>query len=247
MEDHKKASATHNGMSPAGSHTASIGEQMKTNEPNVFKFAGVEMSAAQVAKMSDDPAVVKAVESVARRDEADKTAERTAPALDKLSTLVTQMLAKTQLTPADLSRLRFGVGDDGKAYAEIRTATRSRNGAPSERFGGFTQSVLKAHNVKRFVQLGKHGKMLAEASDGAGICTVESIPFAGQAKHDADANHASAGCDTKTCTVANHGDNADRLTYAQRGKLAENGWHVEHNDGKRAKLDTLDWDTTPSA
>ncbi len=215
-----------------------------TND-KMIRFGQVEMSVAEVAKLADDPSVVSAVEKRAASDAAEETEKRTAPAMERLSSVVTGMLAKTQLTAEDLGKIRFTIGDDGKAYAEIRMATRSRSGAPSERFGGFTQSVLKAHSVKRFVQLGKHGKLLAEASDGAGICTIQRIPFAGQAKHNADANHAFAGCDRKTCTTANHGDNADRLTYAQRSTLSDDGWSVEYIDGKRERLAALEWDTTP--
>lgn len=216
----------------------------------IAKFGQVEMTATDLAKLSQDPSIVAAVEKKAAVDAASAANERVAPALDKLSTLVTKLLAATQLTPADLNRIRFTIADDGKCYAEYKVAGRSRNGQPSERFGGFTQSVLKAHGVKRFVKLGQHGKLLAEASDGAGICTVEGIPFAGQAKHDADANHKSAGCDRAKCTTVNHGDNADRLTYAQRGVLGADGggiggWHVEHADGKREKLAALEWDTVP--
>lgn len=211
------------------------------------RFLGVEMAEETAAKLAqvDDGALAKQSDSIDKSVERDETDTRLEPFIGRASVWMTKQLAQNAITPADLSRIRWTMAEDGKCYAEYAHAGRGRTGNPSDRFGGFTQSVLKAHNVKRFVKLGKHNKIVDEADDGAGICRAEHIPFAGQAQNgDADNNHVWAGCDRQTCTVACHGDNANRVqTYDRRKTLGESGWSVEYNDGKRANLATLEWHT----
>ncbi len=222
--------------------------ELTSTPPTTAMFMGVEMDAATAAKLSELPAAAALNTSVTADVDRAAIDERLSTFLGKASTFMTKQLAQSALLPSDLARIRYTIADDGKCYADYQHAGRARNGTPSERFGGFTQSVLKAHGVVGFVKCkpAKNGGWLKTdgeiATDGAGICTVESIPFAGQAKHDADANHASAGCARSKCTVANHGDNADRLTWNQRSALGENGWHVEYADGTRENVSALEWD-----
>ncbi len=217
------------------------------------KFMGVEMSEVQAAKMAElNPELVKSNERKQADSDRDKIDERTAPAFAKIDKMLTNLLAdpKSGLLLTDLDRIRSSLADDGKVYSEYRHAGRPRSGEPSERFGGFTQSILAAHNVAQFVKLAKAKSgtgwlkaPLESAASGADICVVERIPFAGQAAHDADANHAFAGCERAKCSVVNHGDNADRLTYNQRETLGADGWHVELKDDSRVNLADVAWDS----
>ena len=211
---------------------------------NTVKFLGVEMDVETADALKSVDGLETKDTAIATEADRDAIDERMADTLVTFTRAAGRVLASaTPPTVADLNRMVFTIAEDGKCYADYRHAGKPRSGEPSIKFGGFTKSILASRNVKRFVKLGQHGKMLAEAADGRGICQVEQIPFAGQAQNnDGDNNHKWAGCDTKTCTVACHGDNANRAcTYDQRDKLGADGWHVEYTDGKRESIAALDW------
>ena len=107
----------------------------------------------------------------------------------------------------------------------------------NKRDGGFTLDWMTINGARRFVKR-EGGKDIAEAPDAPGSCEVERIPYARQAKHDPVRNHEFAGCDSG-CTVVNHGDNPERLTWNRRKALGVAGWCLETTGGARIGLDTL--------
>ena len=209
------------------------------------KFLGVEMEESTAAALAGVDGLSTKDKSIAADAERDAVDERIADTLVAFTRTAGRVLASAKPpTVADLNRMVFAIAADGKCYADYRHAGKPRSGEPAIKFGGFTKSILAAHNVKRFVKLGAHGKILAEAADGMGICEAEHIAFAAQ--KDADANHTWAGCDVKTCSVNRHGDNANRgATYDARKAHGDNGWHVEYADGKHQNVAELDWNPAP--
>lgn len=212
---------------------------------NTVQFLGVEMDVQTAEALKSVDGLETKDASISADAERDAIDERMTDTLVAFTRTAGRVLASAKPpTVGDLNRMTFTIATDGKCYADYRHAGRPRSGEPSIKFGGFTKSILTAHNVKRFVKLGSHGKILAEAADGRGICEAEHIAYANQ--KDSAANHGWAGCDASACSVKIHGDNANRgATYDARSKLGDDGWSVEYEDGKRESVAALDWNPTP--
>ncbi len=208
---------------------------------DTVKFAsGLTVPTSELMGDPDHQALAASKAQTKERDVLDKKLQ---PVLDKLAKFYTKLIASSAITFEQLQRTKNEIGTDGTIDVEYRHTGSARSGKPSKRFGGTTQSVLKSAGVSEYVLVGARGKILQTEPDGAHVCAAVGWPYAGQAAHDSDKNHADAKCDTKTCKSACHGDNSNRQVFNKRVELGALGWCVKMTDGTKIKLDDTELDS----
>ena len=208
---------------------------------NTVQFA--DGTVVATSELMGDPDVQAIVANKAQTKERDALDKSLAPALITLGKFYTKLIASGKITFEQLQRTKNEIGTDGTIDVEYRHTGSARSGKPSKRFGGTTQSVLKSAGVVEYVLIGKRGKILQTEPDGAHVCAAVGWPYAGQATHDKDKNHADAKCDRKKCTSACHGDNSNRQVYNNRAELGTLGWAVKMVDGTKIKMDDTELDS----
>ncbi len=208
---------------------------------NTVKFA--DGTVVATADLMGDPDHQALAASKAQTKEREKLDKSLAPTLTAIAKFQTKLIASGRITFEQLQRIKSEIGTDGTIDCEYRHTGNARSGKPSKRFGGTTQSVLKSAGVAEYVLVGSRGKILQTEPDGAHVCAAVGWPYAGQAAHDKDKNHADAKCDRKKCTSACHGDNSNRQVYNNRVELGALGWCVKMTDGTKIKLDDTEIDS----
>jgi len=208
---------------------------------NTVQFA--DGTVVATADLMGDPDHQALAASKAQNKERTALDKKLQPSLDKIGKFYTKLIASGAITFEQLQRTKSEIGTDGTIDVEFRHIGSARSGKPSKRFGGTTQSVLKSAGVVEYVLIGKRGKILQTEPDGAHVCAAVGWPYAGQAAHDADKNHADAKCDRSKCTSACHGDNSNRQVYNNRAELGNLGWAVKMTDGTKIKMDDTELDS----
>lgn len=213
----------------------------QVSKKETVKFAdGTVVPTSELMGDPDHQALAASKAQAKTRDLLDKSL---APVLAAIGKFQTKLIASGKITFEQLQRIKSEIGTDGTIDVEYRHTGSARSGKPSIRFGGTTQSVLKSAGVVEYVLVGKRGKVLQTEPDGAHVCAAVNWPYAGQAAHDADKNHADAGCDRKKCASACHGDNSNRQVFNKRVELGALGWAVKMTDGTKIKMDDTELDS----